>query len=204
MTNLNDPKSSKDRDNIPLTAEEQSFREGYLRGQSGNKELQSQRERAAENSGAASGLVIGGVIATLIGIGAAAFYYWRTPESLPTTIINTMPSPSATGAPQSEKETKIIERTTEKAASPQIIEVPKPVLIPGETKVIEVPKTSAVPVSPAPQSSDAPKVDKSTGASSSAPTSPAAKSLDTPQTNKSADTNSQGAQSNDLPSSNNN
>jgi hypothetical protein len=192
MTNLNDPKSSKDRDDIPLTAEEQSFREGYLKGQVGKEELQSQRERAAENSGAASGLVIGGVIATLVGLGAAAFYYWRTPESLPTTIINTMPSPSNSVAPQPEKETKIIERTTEKAASPQIIEVPKPVLIPGETKVIEVPKTSAVPSFPVPPRVDAPKADKSTGASSPAPASPAAKSLDTPQPNKSADDNGNG------------
>lgn len=41
-----------------------------------DEELQYERERAAENSGTANGLAIGGTLAGLLGLGAA-FYYWK-------------------------------------------------------------------------------------------------------------------------------
>ena len=159
-TNINNP---------PLTPEQRSYEQGYTQGEN---ELNYQRERAAENSGAASGLVLGGILATLVGLGAA-YYYWAQPAPTPTTIINTPPAPAASTPVSPQKETRIIERTVEKAAPaapPKVVEVPKPVLVPGATKVIEVPKPFAVPVVPATHTkSDPPK-----GSTPAATPSPAA------------------------------
>jgi hypothetical protein len=160
--NYNNPEDRPDISNPPLTPEQRSYEQGYTQGQGTENELQYQRERTAENSGAASGLIIGGIFATLVGLGAV-YYYWgqSTPTPTPTTIINTPPSPAASAPASPQKETKIIERTIEKAApapTTKVVEVPTPVLVPGATKVIEVPKPFAVPVVPAaPAKSDLPK-----------------------------------------------
>ncbi|MCY7366563.1 MAG: hypothetical protein LH474_00220 [Chamaesiphon sp.] len=165
MTNFNNPKGNRDNDDLPLTPKEKSYRDGFVQGRVGNEEVEHERERAAENSGAASGIVLGGIIAALLGLGAAALYYFNRPtEPVPTTIINTPVTPAAT-APKPEKETKIIERTIEKAvpgptqtkiiekAVPgptKVVEVDKPILVPGPTKVIKVPAAPASPVPEAP------------------------------------------------------
>jgi hypothetical protein len=144
MTNKsNNPKIRTDANGRPLTPEEISYQDGYTQGRGTEDEIQYQRERAAENSGAASGLVIGGILATLIGLGTA-YYYWGQPAPAPTTIINNPPSP-APAAPQ--KQTTIIDRTVEKTAPPQVkvVEVEKRVPVPGATKVIEVEKRVPVP-----------------------------------------------------------
>ncbi|WP_295613220.1 hypothetical protein [Chamaesiphon sp. GL140_3_metabinner_50] len=144
MTNKsNNPKIRTDADGRPLTPEEISYQDGYSQGRGSEDEIQYQRERAAENSGAASGLVIGGILATLVGLGTA-YYYWGQPAPAPTTVINNPPSPAPV-APQ--KQTTIIDRTVEKAAPPQVkvVEVEKRVPVPGATKVIEVEKRVPVP-----------------------------------------------------------
>ena len=131
-------------------------------------ESQYQRERAAEDSGTANGLLIGGLLA-LVGLGASAAYYWTRPAPTPTTIINTPPSPAAVVSPAPQKQTTIIDRTVEKTAPPQVkvvevvkpvivpvpatappkvVEVPKPFAVPGATKIIEVPKPTTVPATP--------------------------------------------------------
>jgi hypothetical protein len=109
-----------------------------------DEDIQSERERAAENSGTANGLAIGGTLAALIGLGAAALYYWSRPTPAPTsntTIVN----PAASTAPQSPAPTRIIERTVEKAAPPKVVEIQKPVIVPGATKIVEVQKPVIVP-----------------------------------------------------------
>lgn len=154
------PEDRRDINNPPLTPEQRSYEQGYTQGQGTKNELQSQRERAAENSGAASGLAIGGILAALVGLGAA-YYYWGQPAPTPTTIINNPPVTPTSAPVAPQKETKIIERTIEKAAPatpPKVVKVPTPVLVPGATKVIEVPKPFAVPVVPAASpKSDPPK-----------------------------------------------
>ena len=134
-------------------------------------EIQYQREQAAENRGASSGLVFGSLLVALLGLGGLATYYWTRPAPTPTTIINTPPNPTAAVSP-APTQTTIIDRTVEKAAPPQvkvvevqkpvivtapaappkIIEVPKPFAVPGATKVIKVPgatKVIEVPAKPA-------------------------------------------------------
>ncbi len=136
-----------------------------------DEEVRYERERAAENGGTANGLAIGGTLAALLGLGAAALYYWSRPTPTPssTTIINPPASsvPAASTAPQSPQPTRIIERTVEKAAPPpKVIQVTKPVIVPGATKTIEVQKPVLVPdptkttavQQPATPSSSAPSV----------------------------------------------
>jgi hypothetical protein len=179
----NNPQGSENPNDRPLTPTEQSNR---------NEDIQYQRERAAENSGATNGLLIG-VLTALLGLGGFAAYYYSSNQSpaVPTTIINNPPSsnPVAPASSVPEKQTKVIERTIEKAAPPQviqvdkpvpappqIIEVPKPVLVPGETKVIEVPKIFSAPMTPgAAQKSASPK-------SSSTPAAKASNSSTVPST----------------------
>jgi hypothetical protein len=187
----NSPKDRRNIDNLRPTPEQRSYEQGYTQGQRAEEnELQYQRERAAENGGAASGLMIGGILASLVSIGAA-YYYWVQSAPIPTTIINTSPIPSASAPTAPQTETKIIERTIEKAAptpATKVVEVPKPILVPGATKVIEVPKLFAVPVVPAtPAKSSAPK-DNSEKDSSSPSTTPSPAASDTPTSSSSPDT----------------
>jgi hypothetical protein len=105
-----------------------------------DEELQYERERAAENNGTANGLAIGGGIAALVGLGAA-LYYWSRPNPVPapTTIINPPAvSPAASSSPQPPQPTKTIERTVERTTPPKVIEVPKPIIVPGATRTVEV------------------------------------------------------------------
>jgi hypothetical protein len=112
-----------------------------------DEEIQYQRERSAEDSGTANGLLIGSLLALVTGLGVAAYYWSRPSVPTPTTIINNPPSPAASVSPAPQKQTTIIDRTVEKTAPPQVkvVEVEKPVVVPGATKVIEVPKPFAVP-----------------------------------------------------------
>jgi hypothetical protein len=167
------PEERRNISNPPLTPEQRSYEQGYTQGQGIENELQ-QRERAAKNSGAASGLAIGGTLAALVGLGA--YYYSAQPAPTPTTIINVPPVPATSTPVAPQKETKIIERTVEKSAPatpPNVVEVPTPILVPGATKVIEVPQPFAVPIVPAtPTKSDPPK-DGSGNEGSTSPTTPA-------------------------------
>jgi hypothetical protein len=172
-----------------------------------DEEIQYQRERSAEDSGTANGLLIGSLVALLTGLGVAA-YYWSKPAPTPTTIINTPPSPAASVSPAPQKQTTIIDRTVEKTAPPQVkvvevektvvvpgatkvIEVPKPFAVPGATKVIEVPKPVAVPAAPStaeksvtPKAIPAPSVQPAPAASESpAPVSSPSPSNPEPETN---------------------
>jgi hypothetical protein len=187
----NSPNDKRNVDNRLPTPEQRSYEQGYTQGQrTEENELQYQRERAAENSGAASGLLIGGILASLVSIGAA-YYYWVQSAPIPTTIINAPPIPSASAPASPQTETKIIERTIEKPAptpATKVIEVPKPILVPGATKVIEVPKLFAVPVVPAtPAKSSAPK-DNSEKDSSSPSANPSPAASDTRTSPSSPDT----------------
>jgi hypothetical protein len=145
MTDYNHPQDDRVPDRQPLTPAEQIERDRLDRAAANRDEqIQFERELAAENSGAASGIAIGATIAGLIGLGAGAIYYFGRPQPAPTTIITTPASPAASTAPQPEQPTKTIERTTidrtAPAPAPQVIAVPKPILVPGATRTIEVPR----------------------------------------------------------------
>lgn len=143
------------------------------------EDLRHQQEQRAENNGTANGLLIGGITTALLGLGAAAAYYYLNPN--PSTIINVPASPAASvSAPPPqvriiEVEKPVIVPATV-APAPKVVEVPKPVLVPGATKIIEVP----VPATPGVTgSSPAPAATPSASTSSESTTSPASSSLDT-------------------------
>jgi hypothetical protein len=158
MTNkYNNPQGNKNPNDRSITPTEQSA--------SRDEDIQYQRERSAGNNGATNGLLIGGILTAILGLAGFAVYYYSNNQSptVPSTIINNPPSssPVAPASSTPEKQTKVIERTIEKVAPPQviqvdkpvpappqIIEVPKPVLVPGETKVIEVPRPFSNPMTP--------------------------------------------------------
>ncbi len=140
MTDNNNPKNSDSSEAHPPSSN---------RDRSEYVESQYQREKAAENTGAAQGVFIGSLV-SVIALGAAAIYFWTKPTPNPTIItMPASPSASTTAQPEPTTTTKIIERTIEKPASPapstKVVEVPKPILVPGETKTIEVPKPILVP-----------------------------------------------------------
>jgi hypothetical protein len=143
-SNYDNPQSKKEPDDLSKTIQE---------------DIQDRREQAAANSGTANGLWVGSILAALVGLGVTAYYYWGNPN--PTTIINVPPSPAAPAPATPQNQTTIIERTVEKPAPPpKVVEVPKPILVPGATKIIEVPKPVVVPTTSTPgtaKSSDASK-----------------------------------------------
>jgi outer membrane biosynthesis protein TonB len=114
----------------------------YVDGRGGidRKNTQYGRERAAENSGVATGVIIGGILAFSIGIGVVVWAYANRdlssttqPENVGPITVPASPKPSAASTAPT-KQTTVIERTIEKPAPP------------AEVEVIEVPKAVPVPV----------------------------------------------------------
>lgn len=169
-SNYDNPQSKKESDDLSKTIQE---------------DIQDRREQAAENSGTANGLWIGSILAALVGLGVMAYYYWGNQN--PTTIINVPPSPAAPAPATPPNQTTIIERTVEKPAPPpKVVEVPKPILVPGATKIIEVPKPVAVPTTSTPgtaKSSAASKTDSTPSAKPSAAVSASSEPIESPASN---------------------
>jgi hypothetical protein len=171
-------------------------------------ELQYQRERSAEDSGTANGLVIGSILVSLVGLGALAAYYWTRPAPTPTTVINTTPAPAVI-SPAPQKQTTIIDRTVEKTAPPQVkvvevekpvavpvpappkvVEVPKPIIVPGATKVIQVPVPAATPATPSTaDKSKTPPVSPTPSVQPSTPAGEGADATNSPAPNDTAPAN---------------
>jgi hypothetical protein len=154
MANSNRPTGgSNSRTQAPVVREK-PFSESYPEGQRDDSRLQHLQQEVEDN-GATRSLITGIVLASIIGLGAAAFYFWPKPQPTSTTIINTPARPAASAAPSvapsPAQPTRIIERTVEKTTPGEvkIIEVEKPV-------VREVPTSPPAPVSPSPQTSSQP------------------------------------------------
>lgn len=147
-----------------------------------DRKISSEREQSAKDSGTSNGLLIGGMVSLFAGLAAAVYYFSNQPAPAPTTVINTPPNPAAPIAPAPEKQTTIIDRTTEKTAPPQVKVIEKPVIVPGTTKVIQVPNPLAVPA--APSTADKPTTPKASPNPSTSP-SPAASKSPAPSTSAS-------------------
>ena len=133
----NDP-YNQDINARKVTPDEAEYRDGYVQGQASEQRYQYERERVSESNGAAGGLLLGTLLAALVGGAIALFYYTsqdREPTIVPVTPVPAAPSPTPEAAqPQqpAPRQTTIIERTierTQQAAppAPQVnIEVPAP------------------------------------------------------------------------------
>jgi len=161
-----DPNSFDDVNTRPASADEVSYRDGYVHGRSLEQQSQSDREQVRESNSTANGLFIGVLFVALIGMGAAAFFYANRSNE-PVRGSTTSPSPAAV-QPQ-QKETTIIERTIDRtqevvpAAPPDIkinISPPQPAN-PGNTGS-SAPATSTgstqTEPSPQPEASSQPEV----------------------------------------------
>lgn len=131
--------------------DEINYRDGYVQGQE-EQRYQVERERASESNGAATGLLIGTLLAALVG-GAIAFYYNsqdRQPDVIvqPTTApASPSPSPQAQQTPQPQRTTTIIqERTIERQ-----VPVPAPQAPAPQVNIQAPAPAPAAPAEPAPQ-----------------------------------------------------
>ncbi|MGB3204093.1 MAG: hypothetical protein WBB28_03825 [Crinalium sp.] len=91
------------------------------------RRLDEERLVARENNGAASGLLIGLIIAALLGLAGAAFYFMNQRQESPTQILP-IPVPNNSqpqSQPQSQdRDTTIIDRTIQKTR--EVVPVPVP------------------------------------------------------------------------------
>jgi outer membrane biosynthesis protein TonB len=182
MANLRDrnPNNSdgsyNEPDNIPTEefvepGRATSYRDGYVHGRVLERRHQDEVLEVRDNNNAARGLLIGISLASLLGLGLAAFFFWnQRPEEAPTQIIvpqSTSPSPQPA---ETQNRTTVIERQVEKV--PQVIVPQQPASAPQQSapKInINVPRQAApaapktdvkvIPVPSAPQQAPAPKQD---------------------------------------------
>ncbi|HEY9693096.1 MAG TPA: hypothetical protein V6D15_12870 [Oculatellaceae cyanobacterium] len=132
-----------------------SYRDGYVHGRVSERRRQDEVLEVRDNNNAARGLLIGISIASLLGLGLAALFFWnQRQEEAPTQIIvpqSVSPSPSPQSA-ETQNRTTVIERQVEQV--PQVIRVPQQ---PASAPTQSAPKINInVPRQPAPP---APKTD---------------------------------------------
>jgi hypothetical protein len=107
-----------------VTPKEIAYRDGYVEGQESssqqryNDRLQHENQQVRESDSAANGLLIGMVLTTIIGAGLAAFFVISQSQKVPV----------RSAAPKIEKETKVIEKTTDRVreiapAAPPNVEI---------------------------------------------------------------------------------
>ncbi len=157
----NQPTPLPDVHGRPATNSERAYRDGYVEGRVSEQGTQGQREQVAESNGVANGIILGGLLAAIVGLGTAAFVYFNRPPVAATRSVNQPAAPVATPKPSSSvptNQTTVIERTIEKAAPP------------AEVKVIEVPQAAPVPAPAAPpQSAPASQASPAPASPSSSP-----------------------------------
>ncbi|AFZ15014.1 hypothetical protein Cri9333_4225 [Crinalium epipsammum PCC 9333] len=181
LRNRNDNDSNgryNESDNIPTEefvepGRVTSYRDGYVHGRVLERRRQDEVLEVRDNNNAARGLLIGLSIASLLGLGLAALFFWnQRPEEAPTQIIvpqSVSPSPSPQSA-ETQNRTTVIERQVEKV--PQVIVPQQPASAPQQSAPninISVPRQVApaapktdvrvIPVPSAPQQAPAPKQD---------------------------------------------
>ena len=150
-----------------------SYRDGYVHGRVLERRHQDEVLEVRDKNNAARGLLIGISLASLVGLGLAALFFWnQRPEEAPTQIIvpqSVSPSPSPQSA-ETQNRTTVIERQVEKV--PQVVVPQQPASAPQQSapKInINVPRQAApsapktdvrvIPVPSAAQQAPAPQQD---------------------------------------------
>lgn len=181
-SDFNQPTTLNDVHGRPITTDEKAYRDGYVEGRTLEQQTRYQREKVAESNGVANGIIIGGVLALIVGLGAAAIAYYNRPQ-VPvqrSVIVKPTTSPSSSPSPAA-KQTTIIDRTIEKVTP----------AAPPEVKVIEVPRAVPVPVPvPAAPANTAPSSSQTAPQSSSSPSNSSSTSPSNSSTPSQADTSS--------------
>jgi hypothetical protein len=158
----------------PATKTERSYRDGYVEGQGKIKDTQYERERAAESNGLTSGVIIGSVLAFSVGLGFAVWAYANrdTPEQPSSISPVTVPASPSAAPTAPAKQTTIIERTIERPAPPQVIEVPR--AAPAPSSAVPSPAASDRPASSSERSTPTAPSNSAPASTNQAPASPSA------------------------------
>jgi hypothetical protein len=127
-----------------------SYRDGYVHGRVSEQRLLEEELEVRDNDNAARGLIMGIILATLVGLGLAALFFWNRQQEAPIPVVVPIPSASPTpAASQQPNRTTVIERQVEQRV---------PVVVPQQQapdiKVI-APQQQAPAPSPAQQSAPA-------------------------------------------------
>ncbi|MBD2128646.1 hypothetical protein NDI39_28700 [Microcoleus sp. ZQ-A2] len=127
-----------------------SYEEGYVHGRVSERSLENQEQEVRSEHSAARGLLLGMALTSLVGLTVGAIFYLNQREESPTptpVLVPARPAPQ-----QPNRETTIIERTTEKIQPPAPINQ-EPSTAPQQSQPdirIIVPN-SGQPSAPAPQ-----------------------------------------------------
>jgi hypothetical protein len=127
-----------------------SYEEGYVHGRASERSLENQEQEVRSEHSAARGLLLGMALTSLVGLTVGAIFYLNQREESPTptpVLVPARPAPQ-----QPNRETTIIERTTEKIQPPAPINQ-EPSTAPQQSQPdirIIVPN-SGQPSAPAPQ-----------------------------------------------------
>jgi len=159
MTYPNDP-GTPPRDpvppNTPVSPGGPHYQEGYVEGRRDNERLFVEEQRARDNDSAARGLLMGVIIASLLGLGILAWYLLNQRQEPIQQIIvpenTTSPTPPAPPAP--DVDITVPSPQQSQAPAPDVdITVPSPQQ--SQAPAPEINNNITVP-SPAPQSGDTP------------------------------------------------
>lgn len=134
-----------------------TYRDGYYQGR--QAERYNEELRTRESDSATNGVLIGLLLAALVGLGLGAFFYLNQ-ENRPRIVVPNVVAPSASPSPAPQKE-RIIERD-------RVVPVPQTVTPPDVN--ITVPPaqqapTQQAPVQQAPSTQTAPSQSETTGES---------------------------------------
>lgn len=103
--NLNTPVETVNPDAV-------SYEEGYVHGRASERSLENQEQEVRSEHSAARGLLLGMALTSLVGLTVGAIFYLNQREESPTSTPVLVPARPAPQQPN--RETTIIERTTEK------------------------------------------------------------------------------------------
>jgi hypothetical protein len=151
---MNNPRNPNNREDNLINEKASSYGDGYVDGRVSGTNLKNEALEARDQANSAGGLVLGLIIASLLGLGGLAYYLWgRTPA--PNSVI-VVPGPASSQQPS--KQTTIIEKTN------TIERVPAPAAAPTPQQT--APNVNLRVNVPQPQ---APKTDKTNATSGTAP-----------------------------------
>ena len=96
-----------------VNPESVSYEDGYVHGRAAERSVENEYQEVRAENSAARGLILGFLLTSLVGLVVGAIFYFNQKEESPTPVLVPVPSTPQ----QQNRETKIIERTTERTQS---------------------------------------------------------------------------------------
>ncbi|HEY9613740.1 hypothetical protein [Allocoleopsis sp.] len=96
-----------------VNPESVSYEDGYVHGRAAERSVENEHQDVRAENSAARGLILGFLLTSLVGLVVGAIFYFNQREESPTPVLVPVPSTPQ----QQNRETKIIEKTTERTQS---------------------------------------------------------------------------------------